>query len=56
MQGRFETAAREAFDDGWTPEEADNRELKTTVAIERARSIIRTTTRPTSASRSPSTL
>ena len=40
MQGRFETVAREAFDDGWTPEEADTRELKTSVAIERARSIV----------------
>ena len=40
MQGRFETLAREAFDDGWTPGEADSRELKTTVAVERARSII----------------
>ena len=40
MQGRFETVAREAFDDGWTPEEADSRELKTAVAIESARSII----------------
>ncbi|HET9350628.1 MAG TPA: PA0069 family radical SAM protein [Burkholderiales bacterium] len=40
VQGRFETVAREAFDDGWTPEEADSRELKTTVAIESARSII----------------
>jgi DNA repair photolyase len=40
VQGRFETLAREAFDDGWTPEEADSRELKTAVAIESARSII----------------
>lgn len=40
VQGRFETVARETFDDGWTPEEADKRELKTQVAIERARSII----------------
>jgi DNA repair photolyase len=40
VQGRFETVAREAFDDGWTPEEADGRELKTAVAIESARSII----------------
>jgi DNA repair photolyase len=40
LQGRFETVAREAFDDGWTPEEADGRELKTAVAIESARSII----------------
>jgi len=40
VQGRFETVAREPFDDGWTPEEQDRRELKTTVTIERARSII----------------
>ena len=40
MQGRFESVAREAFDDGWTPEEADKRELKTMVTIERARSIV----------------
>ncbi len=40
MQGRFETVAREPFDDGWTPEEEDQRELKTTVTIERARSIV----------------
>jgi DNA repair photolyase len=40
VQGRFESVAREAFDDGWTPEEQDQRELKTSVAIERARSII----------------
>jgi DNA repair photolyase len=40
VQGRFETVAREPFDDGWTPEERDQRELKTTVTIERARSIV----------------
>ncbi len=40
VAGRFETLAREPFDDGWTPEERDQRELKTTVTIERARSII----------------
>jgi DNA repair photolyase len=40
VQGRFESVAREAFDDGWTPEEQDKRELKTMVTIERARSII----------------
>jgi DNA repair photolyase len=40
VQGRFESVAREAFDDGWTPDEADQRELKTMVTIERARSII----------------
>ena len=32
--------ARESFDDGWTPEDAPASELKTEVAIERARSIV----------------
>jgi DNA repair photolyase len=40
LQGRFENAAREAFDDGWTPEEKEPRELQTTVTEERARSIL----------------
>ena len=40
LQGRFESAAREAFDDGWTPEEKAPHELKTTVTEERARSIL----------------
>ena len=40
LQGRFESVAREAFDDGWTPQEPDTRELKTSVTIERARSIV----------------
>jgi DNA repair photolyase len=40
IQGRFEKAAREPFDDGWTPEEREAVELKTTVTIERARSIV----------------
>jgi DNA repair photolyase len=40
MQGRFESVAREAFDDGWTPEEKDERPLQTQVTIERARSIV----------------
>jgi len=40
VQGRFESVAREAFDDGWTPEEPDTRQLKTSVTLERARSII----------------
>src|SRR5688500_732506 len=40
MQGRFERAARETFDDGWTPEEKSATELQTQVAIERARSIL----------------
>ena len=40
LQGRFESAAREAFDDGWTPEEQEAQALQTTVTIERSRSII----------------
>src|SRR5512145_2500702 len=40
VQGRFESVAREVFDDGWTPDEPDTRELKTFVTIESARSII----------------
>ena len=40
IQGRFEGAAREQFDDGWTPEEKSETELKTQVTIERARSIV----------------
>jgi hypothetical protein len=40
IQGRFETVARESFDDGWTPEEKDERPLVTQVTIERARSIV----------------
>src|SRR5579859_1588444 len=40
VAGRFESVEREAFDDGWTPEEKDPRELETSVTIERARSIL----------------
>src|SRR6267378_3689243 len=40
VQGRFETLAREPFDDGWTTEEKDAAELQTSVTVERARSII----------------
>jgi DNA repair photolyase len=40
MQGRFETEAREAFDDGWTREDEPLEPLATTVTVERARSII----------------
>jgi DNA repair photolyase len=40
LQGRFESAAREAFDDGWMPDERPETELKTEVTIERARSIV----------------
>src|SRR5918911_896928 len=46
IQGRFESVAREAFDDGWTPEERDERELQTTVTEERARSILSTNDSP----------
>lgn len=40
IQGRFESAAREPFDDGWTREDEPAAELATTVTEERARSII----------------
>jgi DNA repair photolyase len=40
MQGRFETEAREAFDDGWAREDEPLEPLATSVTIERARSII----------------
>jgi DNA repair photolyase len=40
VAGRFETLAREPFDDGWTPEEKHAAELQTSVTEERARSII----------------
>ena len=41
VQGRFESVAREPFDDGWTPEEPRHAaSCKTSVTIERARSII----------------
>jgi DNA repair photolyase len=40
LQGRFESTARETFDDGWTPEEKEATELKTTVTEERSRSIV----------------
>src|SRR5204862_6934252 len=40
IQGRFESVAREAFDDGWTPEGEDERPLQTQVTIERARTIL----------------
>jgi DNA repair photolyase len=46
LQGRFESTAREAFDDGWTPEEQAPTELQATVTIERARSILSTNDSP----------
>ena len=52
VQGRFESVARETFDDGWTPEEPDAARAQDPGdrSSARARSS-RTTTRPTSASR-----
>ncbi|HEX5377358.1 MAG TPA: PA0069 family radical SAM protein [Phenylobacterium sp.] len=38
--GRFESQARVAFDDGWTPDDAEPAQLRTTVTAERARVII----------------
>jgi len=40
IQGRFETVARETFDDGWVREDDEPAPLATQVAIERARTII----------------
>src|SRR5689334_23903597 len=40
IQGRFETVARESFDDGWTPDEPLASELRTQVTVERARTIV----------------
>ena len=40
IQGRFETAQRSPFDDGWEREEAAPEPFLTTVTEERARSII----------------
>jgi DNA repair photolyase len=45
-QGRFERAAREPFDDGWTCAEEQPRALETQVTEERARSIIQTNHSP----------
>jgi DNA repair photolyase len=38
--GRFESLAHEAFDDGWTDADAEPAKLKTTLSIDRARTII----------------
>ena len=40
IRGRFETAARSPFDDGWTRDEPADAQIRTTVSEERARSII----------------
>jgi DNA repair photolyase len=44
--GRFERLVREAFDDGWTAEDAAPAQLKTVVTPERARTIITRNTSP----------
>ena len=38
--GRFESLAHEAFDDGWTDADAEPPKLRTTLSIDRARTII----------------
>ena len=38
--GRFESQAREAFDDGWTLEDAEPQQLRTTLTAEKAKTII----------------
>jgi DNA repair photolyase len=38
--GRFESQAREAFDDGWTPDEPDPKSFSTTASPEKAKVII----------------
>ena len=38
--GRFESLVHEAFDDGWTDADAEPAKLKTTLSIDRARTII----------------
>jgi DNA repair photolyase len=40
IAGRFETEARDPFDDGWARDDAPLEPLKTTVTVERARSIL----------------
>ncbi|HEX5263797.1 MAG TPA: PA0069 family radical SAM protein [Phenylobacterium sp.] len=38
--GRYESQVREAFDDGWTPDDVEPKQLTTTVSPEKARVII----------------
>ena len=38
--GRYESAVREAFEDGWTPDDLEPKQLTTTVSPEKARVII----------------
>jgi len=35
--GRYESQVREAFDDGWTPDDVEPQQLTTTVSPEKAR-------------------
>ncbi len=44
--GRFESQAREAFDDGWTLEDAEPQQLRTTLTAEKAKTIISKNTSP----------
>jgi len=44
--GRFESQAREAFDDGWTLEDPEPAQLKTTLTAEKAKTIISKNTSP----------
>jgi len=39
--GRYESATREAFDDGWTPDDAEPVQLATTVTPESVRQLMR---------------
>ena len=38
--GRYEAQQREAFDDGWTPDDAEPQQIQTTVSAEKAKVII----------------
>jgi DNA repair photolyase len=44
--GRFESQAREVFDDGWTLEDPEPAQLKTTLTAEKAKTIISKNTSP----------
>ena len=44
--GRYEAQGREAFDDGWTPDDVEPVKLKTTLTAEKARVIISKNTSP----------
>ena len=44
--GRYESLVREDFDDGWTPDDAEPKKLRTVLHLERARRIITTNDSP----------